>query len=356
MKKKKYKFYGKEKVKTIFIVFTLIILLGIYISLQVVESNATMAKKANFNNDTKSMEFILGGDSVGIKLLATGVLVVEIDNQNIGLKIGDVILEVDNVKVESNEELIDYINTKEVIKKGKVILTVNRDNEVIELEAIPYYSDESGKYEFGLWVKDSSAGIGTVTFYEKNNKYFAALGHGITETSENVVLPIKNGAIVKSVVTSINKGHPKEPGDMRGTLYKDVYGQIKRNTVNGIYGILENEVLLKQKNTTIYAACKNEVKEGKAKIYCTLQDNIVKEYNIRIENVMYNSKGNKNMVIKIIDKDLLEQTGGIIQGMSGAPIVQDGKLVGAVTHVFLNDPTRGYGVFIQNMIEDMKEI
>ena len=185
--------------------------------------------------------------------------------------------------------------------------------------------------------------------------YLQDFGHGITETEDNIIVPIKSGAIVKSEVKEINKGYSNNPGDIRGILYKEVEGEILKNTVNGIYGKIEENTLLEGKET-IEVLAKNEIKEGKALVYCALDDEKVNSYEIMIEKVIYESKGNRSMVIHITDKKLLEKTGGIIQGMSGSPIVQNGKLAGAITHVFVNDATRGYAVFIENMIEDIKGI
>ena len=352
MKIKYIKF--SSNIKTRILVIILVFLVVTYIGLGHISSSQVVANKVDFVNETKDLEFILGGEACGIKLLATGVLVVEKDNNNIDLQVGDVILKVDNMQVDSNAELIEYIN-KEQVKGKEVELTIESGQKEKKIKVKPIYNSESENYELGLWVKDSSAGVGIITFYELSNKYFAALGHGITETSKNIVLPIQSGAIVKSKITAINKGYPKEPGDIRGTIYKEVYGQIRKNTVNGVYGTLENMDIINQKQT-IKVAYKDEIKQGKAQIYCTLDDNEIQAFDIEIKNVLVNSSSNKNMVIEVIDKHLLEKTGGIVQGMSGSPIVQDGKLVGAVTHVFLNDPTKGYGVFIENMIEDMKSI
>ena len=346
------KFRDKKRTRLLFVI--LIFLIVLYIGLQWIESSETLANKVVFENDIKDLEFVLGGEACGIKLLATGVLVVEVDNKNLDLNVSDIILEVDGNAIDSNAQLIEYINRNDI--KGKeIILKVESNGKLKTIKAIPLLNNESNKYELGIWVKDSSAGVGMVTFYELNNKYFAALGHGITETSKNIVLPIQSGAIVKSKITSINRGLPKEPGDIRGTIYKEVYGQIRKNTINGIYGILENTEILNKKHI-IKAAYKNEIETGKAQIYCTLDDNETKAYDIEIKNVLEGSSSNKNIIIEVIDKELLEKTGGIVQGMSGSPIVQDGKLIGAVTHVFLNDPTKGYAVFIENMIEDMMSI
>ena len=346
------KFRDKKRARLLLAILTLLIVL--YTGLQWIETSETLANKVVFENDIKDMQFVLGGEACGIKLLATGVLVVEVDNSNIDLNVSDIILEVDGMTIDTNSELIEYIN-KENVKGKEITLTIQSNGKQKKIKATPMLNDESGKYELGLWVKDSSAGVGMVTFYELTNKYFAALGHGITETSKNIVLPIQSGAIVKSKITCINKGLPKQPGDIRGTIYKQVYGQIRKNTINGIYGTVENTDILNQKNV-IQVAYKNDIKTGKAQIYCTLEDNQTKPYDIEIKNVLDTVSTNKNMIIEVTDKTLLEKTGGIVQGMSGSPIVQDGKLVGAVTHVFLNDPTKGYAVLIENMIQDMMTI
>lgn len=342
---------SKRKIGLIFLVIILII---IYSCLQYFEARTASTETVEFNNLTENFEFVLGGEVKGIKLLTTGVLVVGIENENIDIEIGDIILKVDNVSIESNDGLIEYINNKKE-NKDKVVLTVERNKKVIIIEADTIYVPSEEKYELGLWVKDSSAGVGTITFYEKNKLLFGGLGHGISETKDNIIIPIINGAIVKSEVKGINKGNNKSPGDIRGILYKDVVGQITKNTKNGIYGFLENDNLIKGKET-VNVADKNEIKEGKAYIYCALDGINVKKYEIVIEKILYESNSNKNMFVCVTDKELLDKTGGIIQGMSGSPIVQNGKLIGAITHVFLNDSTRGYGVFIQNMIKDIQDI
>lgn len=340
--------------RTLCLVGIIILLLIAYVGMQFLEAKVAVNDKVEFENSTENYDFVLGGEVTGIKLLATGVLVVGIENDNIDIQIGDIIYKVDGAVIESNQELINCINSKKE-NKDKVELTIERSGLEKIITANTIYVPANEKYELGLWVKDSSAGVGTLTFYEKNNLIFAGLGHGISETSENIILPITSGAIVKSEVKGINKGYIKAPGDIKGVLYKDILGQILKNTKNGIYGKLESTTFIKGK-TTIEAASKSEIKEGKAYIYCALDGINVKQYEIKIEKILYESTGNKNMVINITDKELLEKTGGIIQGMSGSPIVQNGKLIGAVTHVFLNDPTRGYGVFIQNMIEDMSNM
>jgi len=323
--------------------------------LNFIDRNIAITTMSDFGKLTENYEFALGGEMAGIKILASGVLVIGVDNVLSGLTEGDIILKLDDIVVESNQDIVDYINMDAVIKKGKVIAEVKRGEKTFDQELSLNYSETTGKYELGLWVKDSSAGVGTISFYEKNNGYFAALGHGITETRENVVVPITSGAIVKAKIESIKRGYPKEPGDIKGIIYKEVIGEIYKNTVNGIYGVMQDKDNIKAKST-VTVASKYEIKEGEAYIYCTLEDNVVEQYKIKINAVLLDSTGNKNMIIQVTDEQLLSKTGGIVQGMSGSPIVQNGKLVGAVTHVFLNDPTKGYAVFVENMIEDMVKI
>lgn len=341
-----------EKKKRLVSFVCIIFLLILYFGLNYSKLIAVYSLQGRIEEETKNMKFLIGGETIGVKLLATGVLVMGIDRTDTNLKIGDIILSVDGKKVESNLELQKI--TKD--SGGKELeLKVVRENKEFYTKITPKKGEITEEYKLGLWVKDSSAGVGTVTFYELNSKKFAALGHAVTETQENYILPITSGGITKTSIYSIKKGASKSPGELKGSITNDIIGEIYGNTNKGIYGKIIDEIYMKGKQE-VNIASKTEIKEGEASIFCTLDDNEVKEYKILVEKVLLTSTGNKNMTIKIIDDKLLEKTGGIIQGMSGSPIVQDGKLIGAVTHVFLNDPTRGYGVFIENMIEDMNNI
>ena len=284
---------------------------------------------------TDNKEYYIGGEVVGIKLLASGVLVMGVDREDDLVKVGDIILTVNSQKIETDASLEEIVQTGETLT-----LKILRNNEELEINVTPKYNENSQKYRIGLWVKDSSAGIGTVTFYEGKTGYFAALGHAITETSLNYILPITTGCITDTEILNIKKGTPKNPGELKGTITSNTIGQIYLNTQNGIYGKIENE----------------DIESGKAYIYATIDEGGKKPYEIEIEKVYLNSDGNKNISIKIVDEELLEKTGGIIQGMSGAPVIQNGKLIGAITHVFLDDPTRGYACFIENMINNMSQI
>lgn len=266
------------------------------------------------------------------------------------IKIGDIILSINGNKITTGNELNNYVKES----NGAILnLEIKRKNDIINISINPTYDNVLENYKLGLFVKDSSAGVGTVTFYEKNNKYFASLGHAVTETSENYILDITSGAITKTHIYSIKRGSSSSPGEIKGTVSNDIIGEIHGNTDKGIFGIyLDDSINYRE----VEIAPSIEISEGKASIFVTLEDNKLEEFEVKIEKVLYSSKGNKNMIIKITDERLIEKTGGIIQGMSGCPILQNGKLIGAVTHVFLNDSTRGYGVFIENMINDMLEV
>lgn len=295
-------------------------------------------------------EYILGGQIVGVKLLASGVLVMGVDREDIDVKIGDIILEVNGKKVETDNDLKDYASLGE-----KLDLKIQRQSNIFNVEIVPEFSNNSKEYKLGLWVKDSSAGVGTITFLEKDSMKFAALGHAIYEATEDYILPITTGCITDTQIFKIKKGYAKNPGELKGNITNNVLGNIYTNSQNGIYGKLLDDSLIDY-SQTIKIASKDKIEEGEAFIYATLDDNIKKKYKINIEKIFLNSTDNKNMTIKVVDEELIEKTGGIVQGMSGAPIVQNGKLIGCVTHVLLDNPQIGYGAFIENMIKELSKI
>lgn len=301
---------------------------------------------------SKNKQFYLGGDSCGIKLLASGVLVMKIERDDLELKVGDIILMANSESINTSARL------EEIVKESsgeEIKLLVSRENVTKEISARPILDSLSSSYKLNIWVKDSTAGVGTITFYEKTNMMFAGLGHGVTETEENYIVPIETGAITSTDIYNIKKGFANDPGEVRGTVTNKIIGSIIKNTDKGIYGrIIDNSFVKNMEEINL--ADKNQIKEGKAQIVTSVNYGKKEYYDIEIQKVMLNSKGNKNMIIKVTDERLLNLTGGIIQGMSGSPIVQDGKLIGAVTFVLLNDPRVGYGVFIENMLGDMEEI
>jgi len=306
------------------------------------------------------------GDVVGLKLYTEGVLVVgvtEVENmdnkkvkpyENSNIDEGDMIIAVNNKAITSTAELIQEVNKSD----GKSIdLKYVRNGEILTSSITPE-KVEDNQYKLGIWVRDSAAGIGTISFYEPSTGMFAALGHGIMDVDTGELITISNGNIVTSNIISIQKGEKGKPGELRGSIVNQpVIGEISKNTKLGIFGKLNNlSAINVDTSDAIPVASRDEIELGKAKIICMLENNDKEEYDIEIQKVfLNNNEDNKSMTIKITDPRLLDKTGGIIQGMSGSPIIQNGKLIGVVTHVFVSDPTIGYGVFSDLMIKQMRE-
>lgn len=285
------------------------------------------------------------GKAIGMKLYTDGILVVGMSEINgkkpyekSGIQEGDRIIEVNHEKVDSTDDLIKTVNKSE---GNPVEVLYKREEETITTNIEPVKT-ENNEYKLGLWVRDAAAGVGTMTFYEPASGMFAALGHGITDIDTSELIQIANGELVTTNIISIVKGEVGAPGEIRGTIEKGInIGNVYKNTKFGVYGNISNKTRL-ELNTAkeIEVALRNETKVGKAEIMCQLDNGKVETYEVEIQKMfMNNNQDNKSMVIKITDDRLLEKTGGIIQGMSGAPIIQNGKFVGAITHVLVNDPT-----------------
>ena len=312
-------------------------------------------KTVNVNVVSDTM-LIPCGTPFGIKMFTNGVVIVGVaDIQTAtgnvnpasvsGLKVGDVITSVNGKKVNTNSEVADLISNS----GGKTMkLTVKRENLIFPADLQPVLSAVDQTYKAGLWVRDSTAGIGTLTFYNPSTKCFGGLGHGGCDTDTNELMPLLNGDIVPVTINGITKGEKGVPGELRGYFSTDdAMGSLQENVSAGVYGTLYSA----PKGQALEVGMKQDVKAGAAKILTTIDDKGPQYYDIEIEKIDYREDlTSKNMVLHITDPKLLERTGGIIQGMSGSPIIQNGKLVGAVTHVFVNDPTRGYGVFAENML------
>lgn len=292
-------------------------------------------------NVIPNIKVIPVGKAIGMKLYTDGVLVVgmsEINGkkpyENTGIQEGDRIIEINNEKVDSTDELIETVNKS----NGKQIAVKYKRNEDIITTSIEPAKTDDDQYKLGLWVRDAAAGVGTMTFYEPSSGMFAALGHGITDIDTSDLIQIANGELVTTNILSIVKGEKGAPGEIRGTIENGVsFGNIYKNTKYGVYGNVLNKSRLELNSAEeMEVALRNEIKTGKAQILCELQDGKIERYEIEIQKLFINNnEDNKSMVIKVTDKRLIEKTGGIIQGMSGAPIIQNGKFVGAVTHVFV---------------------
>ena len=217
----------------------------------------------------------------------------------------------------------------------------------------------NNEYKLGLWVRDAAAGVGTITFYEPSTGEFGALGHGINDVDTYELIDIANGELVTTNIIDIVKGEEGSPGEIRGIIEDGkTIGNVSKNTSFGVYGnMLDTSRLNINKNNELEVANRNEIKTGKAEIMCELENGKVENYEIEIQKIfLENNSDNKSMLIKVTDENLIEKTGGIIQGMSGAPIIQNGKFIGAVTHVLVNDPQMGYAVFGDLMIKQMREV
>lgn len=308
---------------------------------------------------------IPGGEAIGLRLYTSGVLVVGMseivgtDNKTYspykesGIKEGDMIVKVDDEAVTCTSDLISKVNEC----NGKELeITYVRDGNNYTTEMLPTKTEEN-EYKLGLWVRDAATGVGTITYYDPQSKMFGALGHGILDVDTNKLIDIAKGEVITSKIVSIIKGEKGSPGEVQGSIDNGkVIGKVYKNTNFGIYGKLTNTDIL-ENGKELEVMPRDEVKIGKASIICTLDDNKREEYEIEIERVYTaTNRSNKNMIIKVTDERLLEKTGGIIQGMSGSPIIQDGKFVGAVTHVMVNNPEKGYGIFADTMLKQMKEV
>ena len=296
---------------------------------------------------------------MGIKLFSKGVMVVALSEiqttegrvwpaKQCGLQEGDIITEIENQPVNSIDEV-----ARAVRKNGGHAMAIQalRDGRQMEVtaEAVPCMAD--GSYKLGAWLRDSMAGIGTVTFYDPQTGAFAALGHGITDVDTGKLMPLSRGSVMAASVKAVKRGASGSPGELRGDfdLTRDL-GLLYANTECGIFGVLPQENRPEAVGEAIPVARRTEVRTGKAVILANCRGNEVCAYEIEIEKLYGGSAPTRNLLLRVTDPALIALTGGIVQGMSGSPIVQDGKLVGAVTHVLLDDPQRGYGILAENML------
>lgn len=306
----------------------------------------------------------VGGETVGFNLLSEGVICVgsnavatvngtkEPFNES-GLQEGDAIIKIEDIDIENIED-IDRIINLPTFAGGEVTLTIKRNEVEHKIDITPVYDVLTQKYKLGLWVRNSASGVGTLTYVKQSDFRFGAVGHPIVDSSLGENFEVERGNIYKCRLVGIKKGEKNNPGEIKSSinLSDDSIGLADTNCKYGVYGNILNKGVIDASRTATLGG-RLSVHLGEAKIYCNLDNQGVKAYDIKIIKAnKQNSADDKSMTIKVTDKELLEKTGGIIQGMSGSPIVQNGKIVGAVTHVFVNDPTRGYGVYIDWMINN----
>lgn len=304
-----------------------------------------------------------GGHSVGVRMNVKGVLVVGLEEietpdgefvnpgLDAGLQIGDNILEINGTKVDNAQEVKEIVNK---IKKD-VKLKVKRKDDIINIRLTPVVSVDDNLYKIGVWVKEKTAGIGTLTFYDPSNNTFGALGHAITDPETGTVLSVADGELLNSKVESVKQGKAGSPGEIKGIFYEAdrPLGKLAVNTEYGIFGETYGTITNPIYQQPLQIGYQNEIKKGPAYILTTLEGDKIEKYSIEIEKINHQTTPNtKSMVIRVTDERLLAKSGGIIQGMSGSPIIQNNKIIGAVTHVFVNDPEKGYGIFIEWMLQD----
>lgn len=305
---------------------------------------------------------IPGGMPVGIYMETDGVMVLGTEEIKGGdgsgeaparhlVKDGDYIVGINNEKIENKKELLEVVQT---LSEKTVILHLRRKEEYIDVRLHPT-RDEEGAYKLGIWVRDNAQGLGTITFLNGSSE-FGALGHGIHDVDTSRLLEISKGTLYETSIQNIKKGERGNPGGMEGVIvynHYNVLGSITSNTESGIFGKIDRVDRVFQNQEAVPAAAKEEIETGGAVIRSAVSGQ-VEEYHIEITKIdLHPREVNKGIEIQVTDNRLLEKTGGIVQGMSGSPILQNGKIVGAVTHVFVQDATKGYGIFIENMLENL---
>ncbi len=312
---------------------------------------------------------IPGGQSVGIKMNVKGVLVVgleEIETENAivspgytaGLEIGDIITAINGEEVYYAKDVSQIVNAAKGKEKASINVKVSRKDKTLSFDLIPVKEKASGEYKIGLWVKEKIAGIGTMTFYDPKTNVFASLGHGIYESRTGTLLEAGNGELLRTEVKSIKEGQAGKPGEIRGVFYAEdeAIGEVKKNSRLGIYAKGKNPEKLNLAEPVVMGY-QDQIEEGDAYILTTIDGDTVEKFDIKITKVNRQSEpDSKSMEIEVCDDRLLKYCGGIVQGMSGSPIIQNNRLVGAVTHVFVNNPAKGYGIFAEWMVAEGESI
>lgn len=316
------------------------------------ENTTVSNKKANYDG----LKLYVGGMPFGVKFLTEGVIISafndnaagEIKNpaRAAGLQINDVIISINGERILGAAELNQTVE-KSAGRAMKV--TYSRGGQEASTTLTPIYSETESRYSLGIYVRDSGAGIGTITFVVPKTQEFAGLGHGICDGATGRLIPMQRGSVVGVKINGIVKGLSGSPGEVKGYFNSGKTGTLLANTDCGVWGVLA-ELPKGLDKEPVALGLRNSVKEGKAYVYTQLDSDKVEKYEVQICDIQREATGNKCFTVKITDKALISKTGGIIQGMSGSPLVQDGKLIGAVTHVLINDPTTGYGIFIENML------
>ena len=316
---------------------------------------AAMALLAMTAAAASARTLVPGGQSIGVAVSTGGLVVTGAADVGstpspgrlAGIRVGDVITRVNDTEVESVKQL-GALLTGDVCR-----VAFTRDGQEQEVTLTPAFDDQAGIHRLGLWVRQGTAGIGTLTFYDPETGLYGALGHAVTDEDSGIVLPVSDGGIYENSIINVEKGREGQPGEIMGQFYDGGYlGDVDANTRHGVFGHLSQELVNSMYPNSIDAAEHGEMRTGSARILTTVGDEGLREYDCEIVRLHDQSDAaDKSFTIKVTDPDLIGVTGGIVQGMSGSPVIQDGRLIGAVTHVLVNDPTMGYGISIQKMLE-----
>ena len=310
-------------------------------------------KKADIKNEKTYV--YLGGFPLGFTIMCKGVVVIAISNETAyEIKEGDIITKIEDEEITSVSQLLGIINSEKY--KGRVVeIEYIRAGKINKTKIMPIYDEIQKIYKLGLWVRDNAAGVGTITYIRKDNYRFGALGHPVCDIDTGSLFPAKNGNIFKCNIVGYKKGQRGKAGELKGLFLRgaSMLGTLDKNNEYGVYGKIDEKFIQGYDKELVEVASRDEVKSGKATIRCTIDGRVPEDYEIEIVRTYFQtSKSNKSMFIRVTDERLLSTTGGIVQGMSGSPIIQNGKLVGAVTHVFVSDPTKGYGIYADWMIDN----
>ena len=300
-------------------------------------------------------KLLVGGTTFGVRLFTEGVQVVGVSKEPCpalaaGIECRDRILSINGTVTQTVEDVVKAIGASEgnpltlVCKRGEKDLTVTLTPQ----------RDTSGKYHIGIWVRDHAAGIGTVTFVDPGSGAFGGLGHGICDGDTGALIPLSRGAVMEAEINGVVRGEQGNPGELKGYLSSKKIGTLLVNCDKGVFGILSP--IPEDICECVEVGSRGCIHAGKATLRCALGEDSIGEYEIELSDIGNENKGTKCFAVHVTDKALIEKTGGIVQGMSGSPILQDGRLVGAVTHVLIGDPTRGYGIFIENMLSQVKDM
>ena len=298
-------------------------------------------------------KYKVGGDPFGVRLFGGGIVVVGISDgdcpaKSAGIRQKDIIRRAGDREVQTVEELTAAIEASE---GTPLTLTICRENKDMDVTVTPV-KDEKGRYRIGIWIRDNAAGIGTMTFLDPGTGAFGGLGHGICDGQTGELLPLTRGAVLPAEISEIVRGAEGTPGELRGTLGSEKVGTILKNTEKGVFGVLSH---MPEEGEILEVGGRASVRAGAATLRCSLGEEGTRDYRIELSDIARDNRSVKCFSIHVTDPALIAKTGGIIQGMSGSPIIQNGKLIGAVTHVLIGDPTRGYGIFLENMLSELPD-